>query len=371
MPGPDGDPMRDGPVRDGPVRDGPVRDGWQLPPDAADAPGPRALELDLELTAEMLASAGVGGDHELELAPGAPPPPADIALDPADRRTVLQTGLRAVLLNLPSYFRFDNHVAGVEATDLFALNTLLGASIEGQVVKALNQQRPLWDPDDEWLGYTFERQSQAFPDVRLVRRMAEGVDVVLGIELKGWFLLAKEGKPSFRFQQTPAACADHDLLVVVPWYLDNVLSGSPVAAEPFVESARWAAEYRNYYWQHTRGAAVGADRSIVAPDCAGPYPAKVDEVLDQAVEDAGGNFGRVARSPGLMRDFITRSNELEVLGIRIQDWHRFLRSHSDQADPDLVSERLAGHLVRALDQRSAAKAAQVADAFRALIAALE
>ncbi len=329
-----------------------------------------ALELDLDLPEDMIDAAGAGQLDEIST--DAPPPPADVEVDPADRRSILQARLRTVLLNLPSFFRFGNHIAGVEATDLFALNSLLGASIEGQVVKALNQQRALWDPDSDWLGYTFERQSQAFPDVRLVRRVpGGGVEVVLGIELKGWFLLAKEGKPSFRFQQTPAACADHDLLVVVPWYLDNVLSGSPVAAEPFVESARWAAEYRNYYWQHTRGAAPGSDRSIVAPVGAAPYPAKVDEVLDQAVDDAGGNFGRVARSPGLMKDFIARSNELEVLGIRIQDWHRFLRSHSDQADPDLVSERWAAHLVRVVSHRSQAKAERVAGLLRALLAALD
>jgi hypothetical protein len=65
-------------------------------------------------------------------------------------------------------------------------------------------------------------------------------------------MLAKEGEPSFRMAQTPAACADQDLLVVVPWYLDNVLSGKPVAAEPFVVSSRCATEHRNYYWQVAR-----------------------------------------------------------------------------------------------------------------------
>lgn len=305
-----------------------------------------------------------------DLAEEAPQPPEDVVLDVKDPRTHLHTRLRTVLLNLPSIFRFDNHISGVEATDLFALNALLGASIEGQVVKALNQQRTLWDPDNEWLGYTFERQSQTFPDVRLVRRSSGGqIEVVLGIELKGWFLLAKEGEPSFRFQQTPAACADHDLLVVVPWYLDNVLSGSPVAAEPFVESARWAAEYRNYYWLHTRKAAPSADRSIVSPQSATPYPTKVDEVLDQATSDSGGNFGRLARSPGLMKDFIMRTNRLQVLGIPIQDWFRFLKAHSDQSDPDVVSEKLANALARTVETRSTAKAAHVLDALRTLIAA--
>ncbi len=251
---------------------------------------------------------------------------------------------------------------------MFSLNTLLGASIEGQVVKALNQQRKLWDPDDEWLGFTFERQTQAFPDVRLSRKAADTKpDIALGVELKGWFLLSKEGEPSFRFQQARAACAEHDLLCVVPWYLDNVLSGSPVAAEPFVASACWAADFRNYYWQHTRGAAEGVDRTIKSPQGAAPYPAKIDEVLDVAVSDTGGNFGRVARTSGLMDDFIRQSNDLEVLGIRIGDWYRFLRAHSDKADPDAVSDKLAQSLKRQLDRRSGARADRVAEALRVLV----
>lgn len=304
----------------------------------------------------------------MEAEPDAPAAPTEPELDPDDLRTGLQRRLRTVLLGLPSYFEFNNHVAGVNATDLHSLNTLLGASIEGQVVKALNQQRALWDPDDEWLGYTFERQSQAFPDVRLVRKGA-GVapGIAMGIELKGWFLLAKEGKPSFRFQQAAAACAEHDLLCVVPWHLDNVLSGSPVTAEPFVVSARWAAEYRNYYWQHMRKSETGVDKSIVSPVGAAPYPGKVDEVLDQPGYDKGDNFGRVARTPGMMDEFMAQSHDLEVLGIRIGDWFRFLRTHSDKADPEQVTSQLERAFRRQLAKGSAAKAERVAALLKRLV----
>lgn len=272
-----------------------------------------------------------------------------------------------MLLDLPSSFEFNNHISGVNATDLFSLNSLLGASIEAQVVKALNKQRALWDPEDEWLGYTFERQSQAFPDVRLTRRTAEqGPEIALGIELKGWFLISKEGAPSFRFTTTPAACAPHDLLVVVPWYLDNVLSGSPVAAQPFVVSARWAADYRNYYWQHLRKADPGSDLTITSP-AARPYPSKRDLVADIPGYDGGGNFGRLARVPGLMTDWIEETNRLEVLGIRIEDWYRFLRAHSDQADPDLVAASITERLNRVLRPRSDAQAARIVAALQTLV----
>ncbi|WP_020577218.1 hypothetical protein [Actinopolymorpha alba] len=311
----------------------------------------------------MTAASDALFDPSLET-PAGPGAPVEPVLDPDDPRTRLQRRLRTLLLGLPAYFEFTNHVAGVNATDLHSLNTLLGTSIEGQVVKALNQQRALWDPDDEWLGYTFERQSQRFPDVRLVRKGSpSGPNIALGIELKGWFLLAKEGEPSFRFTTTPAACAEHDLLVVVPWYLDNVLSGSPVAAEPYVVSARWAADYRNYYWQYARDAAKGTDRAIQAPAGAHPYPGKDAQIADQPAYDGGKNFGRVARVRGLMDDFIRASLELEVLGIRILDWYRFLRMHSDQADPDSVSEQLDRELRRSLRGRSAD---DVAGAMRAV-----
>jgi hypothetical protein len=71
----------------------------------------------------------------------------------------------------------------------------------------------------------------------------------MGIELKGWYLLSKEGVPSLRFQTTPAACSPFDLIAVVPWHLSNVLSGTPVAREPWVSSARHAAEFRNHWWE--------------------------------------------------------------------------------------------------------------------------
>jgi hypothetical protein len=301
-------------------------------------------------------------DSEISSPPGAPPIPAEPGLDSADPKTVLVGRLRTVLLGLPALFKFDNTISGVNATDLFSLNTLLGASIEGQVVKALNAQRAQWDPHDEWGGYVFERQSQAFPDVRLVRKASGGVaDIALGIELKGWFLLAKEMEPSFRFTTTQSACAAHDLLVVVPWYLDNVLSGSPVAAEPYVVSARWAAEYRNYYWQYKRRTKDSVDKSVRAPARAAPYPTKDTHIADVPGYDGGGNFGRVARVQGLMTEWVAATNKLEVLGIRIQDWCYFLRVHSDAADADEVSMALLRSMVDRLRSDAGERARRIAD----------
>lgn len=297
-----------------------------------------------------------------EIREGAPPPPTEPILDPTDPKTRLQTRLRSVLLGLPAYFKFGNTVAGINATDLFNLNSLLGASIEGEVVNALNAKRELWDPDDEWQGYVFERQSQTFPDVRLVKKnFGTSPDVAIGIELKGWFLMAKEGKPSFRFTTSADACADHDLLVVVPWYLDNVLAGRPVVAQPYVVSAKLAAKFRNYYWTYSRYVRnPNEDRSITTPSSAIPYPTKDVEIADIPAHDPGHNFGRVARSPGLMKPWIDEINQTLVLGIRIEDWYKFLKTHTDNADLEQVSAKLSEALRQSQEQTVKARAEEVA-----------
>ena len=300
---------------------------------------------------------------------GAPPPPTESILDPNDPRTTLQTRLRTVLFGLPAYFKFDNTVAGINATDLFNLNSLLGASIESEVVNALNAQRKLWDPEDEWQGYVFERQSQTFPDVRLVKKNFEKKpEIAIGIELKGWFLMAKEGKPSFRFTTSAAACAAHDLLVVVPWYLDNVLSGRAVIAQPYVVSAKLAAESRNYYWQYSRNVRdAGEDRSITTPLSATPYPTKDVEIADIPAHDPGHNFGRVARSPGLMKPWIDETNQTLVLGIRVGDWYKFFKTHTDNADLERVSANLSMALEKSQEEKSEAKAQEVAALIESLV----
>jgi hypothetical protein len=138
-------------------------------------------------------------------------------------------------------------VAGISAVDLFTLNTPLGAAIEQSVVDSLNDVREIWDPTGQYKLYSFIRQAQVFPDVRLETTapdVPEGERILMGIELKGWFVLAKEGEPSFRYGASPAVCAPQDLLVVYPWTLDEVVSGSPRLLRPFIEEARYAAEHR-------------------------------------------------------------------------------------------------------------------------------
>jgi hypothetical protein len=228
----------------------------------------------------------------------------------------LYSAVRDAIASLPIYFRTETHIAGIMATDLHTLNTVLGATIEDQVVRTLNMLRNTWDQDGKYSLFSFVRQAQTFPDV-LLRRVS-GNETLLGIELKGWYLLAKENEPSLRFQATAAACSPQDLIVVVPWALSNVISGAPLLFEPYIESAQYAADYRNYHWRYLRQ--TKDDREIDSPPNVVPYPSKSDRILDKPRADQGGNFGRLART-GIMDLYLTPmsrprtdENKMDLIG---------------------------------------------------------
>lgn len=296
--------------------------------------------------------------------------PQRLTLDPGDPRTELVNGVRAALMALPGEFEFDHTVGGVAATDLFSLNTFLGAGIELEVVRTLNALRPIWDPNSKWATYRFERSGQAFPDVRLVDQAANStMPIAMGIELKGWWMLSKEGVPSLRYMVSADACAPYDLVCVVPWYLDSAVSGKPQVAEPWVESAKFAAEWRDYWWTNLRQAK--SDAALIHPTHARPYPTKADQVSVHPISDGGGNFGRLPRSRPLLDAFIEKTMGVDILGITTRAWVNFLSLHKDGAPNDesvivelqkllakrdkAISPDLAEEILRRLDQLSELK----------------
>ena len=254
----------------------------------------------------------------------------------------LYVRVRESVYALPSYFRTETVISGIIATDLFTLNATLGASIEEQVVTTLNSMRPIWDPEERYLLYRFVRQAQTFPDVLLKRHGAspdEGdADVLLGVELKGWYLLAKEGEPSFRFQVTPTACSCQDLIVVVPWALSNVTSGSPKVFQPYVELARYAAESRNYHWQELRRTEL--DTTIISPQGVTPYPKKSDQIADKPTQDPGGNFGRFART-GIMDKYLAEALSTPLCGLEARYWLAFLKLFQERRSPEQLDAQMS------------------------------
>lgn len=243
---------------------------------------------------------------------------------------------------LPWRFQSSLVISGIPATDLFTLNTPLGAAIEASVVDNLNTLRELWDPDEHYAIYSFVRQTQVFPDVRL-QTTAPGVPeedrVIMGIELKGWFILAKEGEPSFRYKVAPSVCAEQDLLAINPWSLSEVVSGTPRLLEPLVDEARYAAEYRNYYWTESRGR-KGANAAVKPAEVNHPYPYKGQKFNEEAERDSGRNFGRVARG-GYMTDFVERVMTLPISGIPAKNWQEFLSIFAEGATEEQIAAKLS------------------------------
>ncbi len=245
----------------------------------------------------------------------------------------LWRGVLDALKALPAHFHSDTFIEGVNATDVFTLNSALGATIENQVVETLNTIRSVWDPDNAYGTYLFVRQPQSFPDVVLKNLSDETAKPIMGIELKGWYLLAKEAEPSLRFQQTSAACAEADVIMVVPWVLNSVISGRPRIYAPYIESAKYAAAYRNWHWRQMRG--EGGASEIRIPSNAEPYPRKADATNDQPQSDKGKNFGRIART-GLMDDYLAKMQLQPVCGIRAAYWLEFFKIfHQDATDEQI------------------------------------
>lgn len=110
-----------------------------------------------------------------------PPPPQRDLPDPSWEHFALYKSVREAIATLPVYFRTETHISGIMATDLHTLNTVLGATIEEQVVRTLNLIRSTWDPDGRYALYSFVRQPQTFPDARL--RKASGDETLTGAAL--------------------------------------------------------------------------------------------------------------------------------------------------------------------------------------------
>lgn len=199
-----------------------------------------------------------------------------------DDRTELREGVWRALRAVPMYFKSPINIEGISATDLFAMNTLLGGTIEEQTVATLNEIRSVWDADGKWADYSFKRYAESFPDVRLEREGDK--NPLIGIELKGWYLLAKEEVPSFRFKAAADAMTVWDLIAVFPWSLSNVISGTPILEAPYIEQAKYAADLRTYYWEHR-----SSDAKPVQHPKTHPYPEAGSKYSDIVTDDSGGN----------------------------------------------------------------------------------
>jgi hypothetical protein len=247
--------------------------------------------------------------------------------------------VNSLFYSLPNHFETELVIRGINVTEIFSVGGAFATVVETQVVSILNGLRNIWDPDNQYSRYAFVRQSQTFPDV-LLRNQQDEKDILFGVELKSWYVLSKEGEPSFRYQATPEACADADLVVVIPWILSEVISGTPRLLRPYVELARYAAEYRNYYWQKSR-MERGEPSGIRKPPAGNrhPYPSSKQEASDEAEGDKGGNFGRIARA-GILDEYVNGIKAQDYLGIRLVHWITFFKAISETSKDAEIEKKL-------------------------------
>lgn len=93
------------------------------------------------------------------------------------------------------------------------------------------------------------------------------------------------------------------------------------------------------------------------PPGAAPYPTKADLVTAKADYDGGNNYGRLPRCRPLMDQFIEKAGSTPILDILAKDWVWFLKLHTDTADAEDVTSRLAAEVGR----RSQAQAPAITD----------
>lgn len=314
-----------------------------------------------------------GSTERIEATATAPALPKRSGGPPSDwPHRALYDRVIAALHALPTRFVSPLVIEGVSVTDLFTMNTPLGAAIEASVVDSLNGLRSLWDPDGGYAGYIFVRQAQTFPDVLLKStdpNVSIDVRVLMGIELKGWFAIAKEGEPSYRYYASVNACSPADLLVVVPWVFDSIVSGKPRLLQPIINEARFAAEMRNYYWEHGRSVRGEGSRSVVIASHAGFYPNKNDQYSDRAESDNGKNFGRIARC-NVMDEEVQAILQKEILGVPLVLWQRFLAIFSEKMTLQNALNRVDS-IKEAINGRATISRTEQEETIRLLSEALE
>jgi hypothetical protein len=250
--------------------------------------------------------------------------------------------INRLIYALPNYFETEIIVRGINVPDLYSIGGVFSAAIESNLVDLLNRTRNIWDPNNSYSNFAFQRQAQTFPDVLFID--SEGENILFGIELKAWYALSKENEPSFRFKIDPDACSDADLLVVFPWLLSDVTVGKPKLLNPYVELAKYVAECRNFNWKQNREN-VGKTGEIIRPDeqYRKPYPSAKQNASDKAVDDGGGNFGRIARSGqgNLMEDYLNHVRDIDWLGIKIKYWIQIFKTLAEGRDEQRIEADLS------------------------------
>lgn len=114
--------------------------------------------------------------------------------------------------------------------------------------------------------------------------------------------------------------------------------GISVSLRTYIRSARFAAEYKNFYWEHRRSSS--GNKNIKLSTATGHYPIKSDLISDVPMEDSGGNFGRFARTE-VMDEFTVEVGMQLLAGIPTQAWRKFFKVFTENPTPGAIDRLIA------------------------------
>ena len=105
----------------------------------------------------------------------------------------------------------------------------------------------------------------------------------------------------------------------------------------YVELARYAADYRNYWWECIRKTKLSTE--IVSPKEVSPYPQKSENISDKPISDGGNNFGRFART-GIMDNYLKVAKRESLCGIRAEHWLNFFKIFQEDKGEESINTEL-------------------------------
>ncbi len=211
-------------------------------------------------------------------------------------------------------------------------NNYVGQGIEELIGTQLNSAlKSSWTTDP---NLEFVRNAVQFPDLYLVDRQHKRF--LLSIEIKSWFVFAIDDITA-RFEAAPNLIRDDSLLVLFPWCMTKLISGTPKLLEPYIGNARALAQRRDNIWlaggvrEFNQGNVSAARRIELPPTAeAALNKTKTKSVAYQlkgtVFEKESDNFGKIWRiyDSQINTIFYPKTLQNQVLGKSIAQWRNQL-----------------------------------------------
>ena len=128
---------------------------------------------------------------------------------------------------------FGHEVASSSSSQRYALPSNIEREVEG----CLNTNRDVWCVNMEFNDYKFATKKKGYPDI-VFRNNKCGY--IAGVEVKAWNILATvyPANDWGKIMCAQETDNENDILVMVPWFLEEVIRGKIVTLNPFVMKAQ-------------------------------------------------------------------------------------------------------------------------------------